>query len=301
MFVWNIDPDLFHLPDFLGGRGIRYYGVIYVMVFLGGFRLWQWQMMKGGRTKEQAERFFTMGFLAGIIGARLGHCLFYEPDYYLSNPIEMFYFWRGGLASHGGTISLICILIYFAYREKMMIREVLDRFSLTAAWTAALIRMGNFFNSEIVGRKTTESIGVKFPRYEFAHMTPNQRIPCAQECSTAGDMCATFRDQCYSLQNVPWRHASQLYEFVMGFVVFAVIWAIDRKYGEDRPLGLMGFTFLFLYFVGRFTVEFFKEFQTLNNASFTMGQYLSIPFIVIGALGIYKSLTQRETRVPGVS
>jgi len=294
MFVWNVDPSLFYLPDWLlNGRGIRYYGVLYVMVFLGGYWLWERQMLKGGRTKEQAERFFTMGFLSVLIGARLGHCLFYEADVYLKNPIRILYFWEGGLASHGATISLILILIYFAKKEGMLIREVLDRFSLSAAWGAALIRLGNFFNSEIVGRKTTDAYGVKFPRFEFTHGNV-ARVPCEKECSLAGDACAEVplrtaegvQNLCLSLQNVPWRHASQLYEFFMGFFVFFVVWLVDKKYGEDRPVGLMGFTFLFTYFVGRFTVEFVKEFQT-QQERFTMGQYLSIPFIIMGAVGIY--------------
>ncbi len=296
MFVWNIDPNIFHLPDWLlGGRGIRYYGLLYVVTLMGGYYIWQWQMLRARRAQETAERFLMLGVIAVIGGARLGHCLFYEPEKYLSDPIRILYFWEGGLASHGSTIALIGMLIYFARSESMPIREVLDRFSMSAAWGAAIVRMGNFFNSEIVGRVSDQSVGVKFPRYEFYQ----NRVPmeaCPTECAqTAVDACTIFAGKCVSLANVPWRHASQLYEFFMGFAVFGVLWAIDRKWGEERPMGLMGFTFLLLYFIGRFSVEFFKEFQSLgaNEHVFTMGQYLSIPFIVLGAVGVYYSLKNR--------
>ncbi|MGC6415936.1 MAG: prolipoprotein diacylglyceryl transferase [Bradymonadia bacterium] len=303
MFVWNADPNLFHLPDFLpmiGGRGIRYYGAIYVCVFLGGFWLWKWQMLRGGRSLEQAERFFTMGFLGTIIGSRLGHCLFYEPEVYLKDPIRILYFWQGGLASHGGTIGLICVLVYFANREKMQIREVLDRFSLSAAWGATLIRVGNFMNSEIVGRVADGQSGVKFPRYEYYHNAA-ARIPCETSCAAAEpNTCSLVNDFCMSLAKVPWRHPSQLYEVVMGTAVFLALWLIDRRFGEKRPIGLMGFSFLLLYFTGRFVVEFYKEFQALGpeRSSFTMGQYLSIPFMILGGFGIYYSLKNRVVREP---
>jgi prolipoprotein diacylglyceryl transferase len=237
-----------------------------------------------------------MGFLAVIIGARLGHCLFYEPEVYLKDPIRILYFWQGGLASHGSTIALIGVLIYFAFKEKMAILEVFDRFSFAAAWGAALVRGGNFMNSEIVGRTTDASIGVKFPRYEFLH-NGAQRVLCAAEsCAGSGDSCAIVNKVCLSLENVPWRHASQLYELGMGAVVFIVLLVIDKVWGEERPLGLLGFTFLLLYFTGRFTVEFFKEYQALgaNDSMFTMGQYLSVPFMIIGLLGVISSLSKHK-------
>lgn len=295
MFVWNIDPNIFYFPDWLmGGRGIRYYGLLYVVTLMGGYYIWQWQMMRPGRTREAAERFLMLGVIAVIGGARLGHCLFYEPERYLADPIRILYFWEGGLASHGSTIALIGMLIYFAKTEKMPVLEVLDRFSMSAAWGAAIVRMGNFFNSEIVGRTTDASVGVKFPRYEFYH----NKVPmneCASSCTqAASDACTMFAGKCVSLANVPWRHASQLYEFFMGAAVFLILWGIDRKWGEKRPMGLMGFAFLFFYFLGRFSVEFVKEFQSLEaqESVLTMGQYLSIPFIIIGGVGMYHALSK---------
>lgn len=286
MFVWNIDPDLFHLPDFLGGRGIRYYGVLYAMALMGGFYIWQWQMLRGGRTREAAERFLTVGVIAVIVGARLGHCFFYDWDKYKHNPIEILYFWQGGLASHGTTIALLLVMLWFARREKMPFREVIDRLSMSVAWGAALIRIGNFMNSEIVGRVTDGPFKVKFPRHDR-----NMLAECPGECGrVAADLCGVISEKCVSFANVPWRHPSQLYEAAMGFAILALLWVVDRKYGEKRPLGLLGSLFLLVYFTGRFTVEYVKEFQTLQEG-LTMGQYLSLPFMALGAFGVFKALT----------
>ena len=303
MFVWDIDPNVFHLPDFipgLGGRGIRYYGLLYATMLMGGFYIWQWQMVRGGHTREQAEKFLTLGVVAIIGGARLGHCLFYEPERYLSDPIRILYFWEGGLASHGSTIALILALFWFARSEKMPAREILDRFSISTALGASLVRLGNFMNSEIVCRVTDGPFKVKFPRYEFSHGGA-RRVQCSTECGLVPqDVCHEFQGRCLDMSLVPWRHPSQLYEFFMGMFVLIVLVAIDRKYGEKRPLGLMGFTFLFLYFSGRFAVEFVKEFQSLSadRSLLTMGQYLSIPFIIFGLLGIVYSIQNHKAATP---
>lgn len=293
MFVWNIDPVFFHLPDFLlGGRGIRYYGVLYALTLMGGFYVWQWQMLRGGHTRKQADRFLTMGVIAVIAGARLGHCLFYEPERYLKDPIRILYFWEGGLASHGSTVALIAVLIYFARTEKLTIREVLDRFGMSAAVGATLIRVGNFMNSEIVGRVTDSGLGVKFPRHDRDSL-----LPCPESCGqVASDVCGFIGERCYSFAQVPLRHPSQLYEAVLGASVFLLLFLVDRYYGEKRPLGLLGFLFIGVYFTGRFVVEFFKEYQSLEAQAslLTMGQYLSIPFMIIGALGVAKALKDRE-------
>ena len=284
MFVWTVDPVLFHLPDFLGGRGIRYYGVLYAMALMGGYYFWQWQMLRAGREKKQAERFLTIGVIAVIVGARLGHCLFYEPERYLKNPIEILKFWEGGLSSHGTTIALLFTFWYFAKKEKMPVREVVDRISFAIAWGATLIRLGNFMNSEIVGRVTDASLGVKFPRHDHGLLQA-----CAQKCGeVASDVCTLVADRCVDVTQVPWRHPSQLYEAALGVFMLVLLLVVDRIYGEARrPLGLLGSIFLAVYFTGRFLVEYVKEFQTLESGGLTMGQYLSIPFVIIGVVGIW--------------
>lgn len=302
MFVWNVDPDLFHLPDWLlGGRGIRYYGVLYALALMGGYYFWQWQMLRAGRTRQQAERFLTIGVIAVIAGARLGHCLFYEPEKYLRDPIRILYFWEGGLASHGTTISILLVMVWFARREKMPIREVVDRMAISIAWGATLIRIGNFMNSEIVGRVVTGDwpFKTKFPRHDTRFLQD-----CGDQCGQVpADVCGLIDGRCVSFAAVPWRHPSQLYEAALGVFVFILLWAVDKKLGERRPLGLLGSLFLLVYFCGRFTVEFVKEFQTdVDQSGLTMGQYLSLPFIALGAYGVWYALKKKEptyTFTPG--
>lgn len=290
--IWNVDPVFFSLPDLIGGRQIRYYGVLYAVALMGAYLLWQWQIMRSGRTREQAERFLTIAVGAVLVGARIGHCLFYNPSYYLAHPVEIIKFWEGGLASHGATITLILTLIYYARTESMTIRETFDRFAIGVAWAASIIRLGNLMNSEIVGRKTDSIFGFKFPLYERSLWKS-----CSDCTSGAVESCVSTIRGCVDLTQVPFRHPSQLYEFIMGMVIFFTLIIVDRVMGkENRPLGLMGGLFLTLYFSGRFTVEYFKEYQALtaDQSSFTMGQYLSIPFVIIGLSMVIPALTKGE-------
>lgn len=278
MFVWKLNPVIIDL----GPLQIRWYGVLYALVFMGGFYLWRWQMLRGGHSEQKAERFLWLGVLGVLVGARLGHVFFYEPERYLRDPIQILYFWKGGLASHGATVTLVLVLIYYAWREKMRILEVIDRFAMSAAWGATLIRIGNFTNSEIVGRVTTEKWGVKFPIYDhglkFLSLSP--------------------AEQQALIEATPWRYPSQLVEAALGILVLGVLFLVDRKLGERRPLGLLTFLFFLLYFSGRFAVEFIKEYQTLaaDASALTMGQYLSLPFIALGAGGlVWVAIRRRAT------
>ena len=225
-----------------------------------GFIIWKKQALRGGISEEVADKYLLWGVVGVLAGARLGHCFFYEPERYLSDPITILYFWKGGLASHGATIGVIVSLILFARRNKLRVLETLDRFTMSSAVGAAAVRLGNFFNSEIVGRKTDVAWGVIFPIHD---------------CHTR-ELCAAA---------VP-RHPSQLYEFTFGLFVLLVLYLADRAAGKERrPLGMMTGIFLSLYFLGRFLVEFVKEYQVdrlIEKSSFlTMGQYLSIlPFAV---------------------
>jgi phosphatidylglycerol---prolipoprotein diacylglyceryl transferase len=262
LFVWDVSPTLFKV----GPLEIRYYGLIFAAMILGGFYVWRWQMRRGGHPDATAERFALLGLVAVVLGSRLGHVLFYEPGPYLDNPLRILYLWEGGLASHGAAAGLTAALFYFARRERLPLVEVLDRFSMSAAIGAFSVRIGNFLNSEIVGRKTDVPWAVKFPRSLFDHSLP--------------------------LEQVPARHPSQIYEVLLGIGVLLALYLTDRKLKEDRPLGLLAGLFLLLYFLGRFFVEFFKEFETLSpeTSPLTMGQYLSIPFILLGAWLLYRTL-----------
>lgn len=250
-FVWDLDPILIHF----GTGGIRYYGAIFALSLLIGFSLWRRQMKRGGYPPPIADNLLVWAVVAIVLGARLGHVLFYEPEMLVQNPAEVLMFWRGGLASHGALVGIVTALILYARRHKRPPLEFMDRFAFSAAVGAAGIRLGNFFNSEIVGRATDMPWAVTFVRY----------------------------DQAEGLPLTP-RHPSQLYEFAIGLAVLGILVLIDRRAGrEKRPLGLMTAVFLVAYFTGRFCVEFVKETQGIDTHwPLTMGQCLSIPGFVAG-------------------
>ena len=240
-FIWNLSPEIVRLGPF----SIRYYSLLFVGVFLLGFVLWQWQMRRYGAEDEKIDKFLIWSIIAVVVGARLGHCIFYNPEYYLTAPWKIFMTWKGGLSSHGATAGLVAALWFFAYRFKYPFGEVMDRFTMSACVGATLVRIGNFLNSEIVGSVTDVPWAVRFMRYTDQGAYP--------------------------------RHPSQIYEVFLGIFVFLVLYFTDRSLGEKRPRWLMTGLFFSLYFSGRFFVEFFKEYQTLDPTfPLTMGQILSI-------------------------
>lgn len=261
-FEWNIDPVFLEI----GPLELRYYSLLFVGVFLGGYALLNWQIRRGGGHEDDAGDFIIYGVLGVLIGARLGHVLFYDLDKALADPLWVFQIWTGGLASHGAVIGLILAMWLFTKRRGVPFLEGADRFAFSAALGATLVRIGNFFNSEIVGRVTDQSWGVQFPRYDRG------------------------------LAMVPYRHPSQLYEAAMGIVILGCLYLADRAWGkEKRPRGAMISLFFLVYFIGRFTVEFFKEYQVLDPAEspLTMGQYLSLPGILLGLTGLIWSFKRR--------
>ncbi len=252
---WNFDPVLI---EFSRNFKIHYYGVIFALGIFIGYLLWRWQMTRQGHSEKDTEDFVLWGFLAVILGARLGHCLFYEPGYYLKNPLEILFFWKGGLASHGAAIALVLTLYFYHRVKKIPLLDVCDCFSMSAAVGAIAVRIGNFLNSEIVGRVTNVPWAVKFVQFEK-----------------------------YPLP----RHPSQLYEVALGLIVLGVLYFTDHHYGTKRPKGILAALFLICYFTGRFFVEYFKEYQVLPSSfPFTMGQLLSVPFVIAGSILLYKVL-----------
>lgn len=267
-FTWDIDPILFHYPDwlsFMPGDGIRYYSLLYVGVFLGGFKLLDWQIKRAGGYEEDASDFVIYGVIAVLVGSRLGHVFFYEWDHFLRDPLWLFEIHKGGLASHGGTLGLLVAMWLFTKRRGQSFIEGCDRFSFSAALGATLIRIGNWFNSEIVGRKTDQTWGVFFPRYDRGALEP------------------------------VYRHPSQVYETILGLIVLGTLFVWDKKLGEEkRPRGAMISMFFAVYFTGRFFVEYFKEYQTLSpNFPLTMGQLLSLAPAALGYWGIWYSLKKK--------
>lgn len=246
--IWDVSPEIFQF----GPIALRWYGLFFALGFIVGNFLLLQIYRNENRKEENLSALFLYIFAGALIGARLGHVLFYQPDYYLARPWEILMIWQGGLASHGGFAGLlIAVYLYLRkYRETSFL-ELSDRLAITAAPAAALIRLGNFFNSEIIGVPTDVPWAVVFVRVDT--------LP---------------------------RHPAMLYEAVAYIFVFAIAyvsyWKTDLIKTPGRMLGLV----LTVAFTARFFIELVKENQVPFEQSLllNMGQLLSLPFILIGLL-----------------
>lgn len=247
--IWDIDPAILRI----GPLQIRYYGLLFALVLLGGFHFWKRYMQDRPYPESSVYPYFYWMTLFGILGARIGHCLFYEPERYLASPLSILKIWEGGLASHGGTIGLILGTVVYSYAKKIPFLVVIDGTTWAAAVAATLVRIGNFFNSEIVGKVTDLPWAVHFMRY------PGDRGEFA-------------------------RHPTQIYEALIGLSVFLVLFFVDKRLKTRAPRGLLTGLFCTLYFTARFLIEYLKEPQggIFPEDALDMGQYLSIPFVLFG-------------------
>jgi phosphatidylglycerol:prolipoprotein diacylglycerol transferase len=248
---------------------LRYYSMLFVVVFLGGHALLNWQIKRGGGGPEVAGDFIVYGVLGVLVGARLGHVLFYDLDKAIEDPIWIFKIWTGGLASHGAVAGLIVAMYLFTKSRGIPFLEGADRFSFSAALGATVVRIGNLFNSEIVGRKVPDqSWGMRFPRNPPDH----------------------------GLHPIPLRYPSQLYEIALGISVFVGLLIADRLMRkEKRPRGAMIAWFFALYFTGRLFTEFYKEIEALDpNSPISMGQYLSVLPALLGWYGVYWTMKRKQ-------
>lgn len=249
------------------GLELRYYSLLFVGVFLGGYSLLKWQIVRGGGPASDAGDFIVYGVLGVLVGARLGHVLFYDLDKALADPAWVLKIWTGGLASHGAVLGLIFAMFLFTKRRGIPFLEGADRFAFSAALGATLVRIGNWMNSEIVGRVVPgQTWGVAFPRYaEDKHKLVEEGVA------------------------IPFRYPTQLAEISLGLLVLAILFVVDRKLGEKRPRGVLISTFFAVYFSGRFFIEFYKEFEGPITAGspVTMGQVLSLPGVLLGFYGLF--------------
>lgn len=256
MFFWNPNPILFSI----GPVAIHWYGVLFASGFLIGYQIMQKIYRSEGYPTEQLDKLLTYIFIGTLVGARLAHVAFYEPDYYLQHPMEILQIWRGGLASHGGTVGvLLAILIFVRQHPDTRTFWLLDRLAIPTALTACFIRLGNFMNSEIVGLPTGHDWGVVFERIDL--------LP---------------------------RHPVQLYEaasYALIFVILMLMYKGKKMQREGFAFGL----FMLLVFGSRFLLEFVKTPQADYEAGFaiTVGQWLSVPFIIMGVLAMLRAKTPR--------
>ena len=259
--IWNPDSVLFRFF----GLSIRYYSLMWVIGLVGASRLVQKFYNDRGLSPEVFDPLFLYCFLGILIGARLGHCLFYEPDYYLTSGkhfIEMLLpirfmpegGWKlvgySGLASHGGTIGIIIGMLLYCRKYKIKVLECIDMVCLATPFTAACIRIGNLMNSEIVGKATGTDWGFVFVQNgeDFA------------------------------------RHPAQLYEAMAYFIIFIIMILIYRHNKERVSTGFYFGFCIATIFTFRFFIEFLKEVQVDFEQGMTldMGQLLSIPFVIAG-------------------
>lgn len=253
MIEWNVDPVLLHL----GFLQVRWYGLLFMLGFVFGYLIAQRMFRLENKPEDTADRLVVYMFFGTLIGARLGHCLFYEPGYYLSHPLEIFKVWQGGLASHGGLIGIgIAIYLYSRKNAGQPFLWVLDRMSIVAALGAALIRLGNLFNSEIIGKPTD--------------------VPWA----------FIFR----KVDALP-RHPTQLYESLIYLIVFIFLLAIYRKKPNAIRHGWIAGFLLTTVFTMRFLIEFLKENQVAaeQGMALNIGQLLSMPAVLIGLYLMYRT------------
>lgn len=256
----------------LGSFAIRWYSLCWLLGLAGGFFLMKWLYKRHHYSDQQFEPLFIYVFLSILVGARLGHCLFYEPTYFLGSwdhIIEMivpirhmgdgswYFVGYQGLASHGGVIGLLIGLYLYIKRSGMKSWVVLDFMGICSGITAMFIRLGNLMNSEIIGKVTDVPWAFVFANVDKAP-----------------------------------RHPGQLYEAIAYLCFFLLILAVYKKYPQKVGSGLYFGLCLFLIFTFRFFIEYTKEVQEAFEAGLTldMGQILSIPFILISAVCIGRAV-----------
>ena len=259
---WNVDPELFWITD---SFPIKYYGLFWILGLILAYFIIQRMYKIKGIPIEEWEKLTTYIFVGIILGARLGHCLFYDWEHYSGHLLEILlpiqevngsYEFTGfqGLASHGGTLGAFIAIFLYWRKTRTNLLWMLDRVAIGAAVTAAFIRYGNLMNSEIYGKPTNGAWGFVFERDDM--------IP---------------------------RHPTQLYEGLSYLLIFAILWFMYTSKKLRKRNGIFVGTLFILLFSARFVIEFFKENQVEfeNSMVLNMGQWLSIPFVVAGFVLVF--------------
>lgn len=269
MITWNVDPTLLHL----GAVEVRWYGLLFALglILLGPMiaeKMWK----REGLPEAWLNSLFIYVVVGTVIGARLGHVLFYDPAYYLANPSKIIAVWEGGLASHGGAIGvIIAVWIYSCRVAGRSILWTLDRIAVPTGLVAMFIRLGNLMNSEIFGRPTDLPWGFRFLRSaEYHQLVPDLSIGC---------------------------HPTQLYEALAYLLTFLLtMWLYWRRDMARRYQGLIFGVLLLCIFGSRILIESVKnvqeawELDLIASYGLNMGQILSIPFVVVGGCLVLRSL-----------
>ncbi|MEC4050752.1 prolipoprotein diacylglyceryl transferase [Flavobacterium sp. SUN046] len=288
--IWNPSEGM-HLGFFT----LRIYSLMFVVAFALGYYIMKKIFIKENEGLEKLDTLFIWTVLATLLGARLGHVFFYQWEYFRNNPLEILLPFRfqpqfeftgfQGLASHGAAIAIL-VTIYF-YSKNIIKRPmlwVLDRVVIPVACGAIFVRIGNFFNSEIVGTVTHSKFGIRFVRDYFSAQDAviKTHIQDSESAYSAIVHDPKFADL---LAQVPAKHPAQLYESISYIFVFFILFYLYWKTNAKEKHGLIFGVFLILLWTVRFVVEFVKESQGGIEESlglFSTGQWLSIPFILVG-------------------
>jgi phosphatidylglycerol---prolipoprotein diacylglyceryl transferase len=269
--TWNVDPVMFYLGD----RGIRWYGFLLALGFLLGYLIVSRVMKKEGYQQIVIDKLAIFVIVGVVAGLRLGHCLFYNPVYYLTHPIEILYVWEGGLASHGGAAGILLAVWLYSRKIKMSFLGLLDRIVLIVPLAGGMVRLGNLMNSEIYGVQTTVPWAFKFLRNK------EDLLPAI---NASGGKCEITDLNCLADYWVA-RHPTQLYEAIFYLLMFVVFFFVFKKFIKQWKEGTFLGWFVTVLFVFRYLIEFTKvdqvEFTGWTDA-IKMGQLLSVPFILLG-------------------
>jgi phosphatidylglycerol:prolipoprotein diacylglycerol transferase len=251
---WNPSPDIFTIPGI--DWPVRWYGLSWAMAFIGCHFFMNRIYKAEGRTEAQLDVLTLYIVVATVLGARLGHCLFYGWEYYSQHPLEILKVWEGGLASHGGGIGILIGMWLYCRKTKESWLWLFDRLIVVVPFASFMIRFGNLMNSEIIGEPTNVPWAFVF----------------------------------HQVDELP-RHPTQLYEAIFYFFLFVLFYWLWKNKRNDFGKGFMFGLFCVLMFGFRFGMEFMKENQEAFEASLpiNMGQILSIPFILVGLYMMYRS------------
>jgi phosphatidylglycerol:prolipoprotein diacylglycerol transferase len=268
--IWDVDPEIFTIPE-IAGFGpfpVRWYGLLFAAGFLIGQQIMMHVFKKEGKPQEDIDALTLYMVISTVLGARVGHFLFYQPEILFKNPLEVLMPPYAGLASHGAIIGIITgLLLYSRSRASsgQTFLWVADRIVIVVALTGCFIRFGNLMNHEIVGKLTDAPWG-----FIFMQNTEFSQNP---------------------------RHPAQLYESISCLVLFFILFALWNKFRTKTPRGLLVGIFFVWVFTLRFLYEFLKENQEAFEADYSlnMGQMLSIPAV---ALGLFFILKSRQNQLP---
>jgi prolipoprotein diacylglyceryltransferase len=346
--IWDVNPEIF-------GTSLRWYGLLFATGFLLGQVIMKKIFREEGKPETDVDTLTYYMVISTVVGARLGHCLFYEPDYYLSNPIEILKIWKGGLASHGATVGILAALyLYSKKHPDQSYLWILDRIVIVIALAGACIRTGNLMNSEILGKpanvpwsfvfvhdtgkmlqeiykdkiehiafekagEASEIEGVAVEKVRFLITFRRDVMPGSSMDVFAGNHFPSFLRNYDeprmhfkplvgageyqtgfdskgkpTLQIAAWgikRHPAMIYEALSSLLLFIMLFTLWKNKKEALPEGRIFGLFVVILFSLRFLYEFLKENQVDFEEQLTlnMGQILSLPLILVGALVLWRS------------